>query len=190
MQAKKIRCKTRDIAITFRMQGGFPGDVNRTHPATITPELMDSVSPVTAYGYPCLIDSAADAGQGGVRAFATTDHSDTVPVAAWGVLVRPFPIQQQAATNYGAASIGAATPPTTGIIDTLRSGFISVAIPAGQAPIKNSPVYVWCAASSSGAHVLGGFEAVYVSGSTVQLSNAVFNGSPDASGNVELSFNV
>lgn len=189
MQAKKTRCKTRDIAITFRMQGGFPGDVNRTHPATITPELQDSVSPVTAYGFPALIDSVADAGQGGLRAFAAGDQSNTVPVAAWGVLVRPYPIQQQAATNYGAASIGAAAAPTTGVVDALRSGFISVAIPAGQAPIKNSPVYVWCAATANG-HTLGGFEAVYAAGSTVQLSNAVFNGSPDSSGNVELSFNV
>ena len=189
MQAKKTRCKTRDIAIQFRMQGGFPGDVNRTHPATITPELMDSVSPVAAYGYPCLIDSAADAGQGGIRGFATTDHSDATPVAAWGVLVRPYPTQQQNSTNYGAASIGAATPPTSGVVDTLRSGFISVAIPAGQAPIKGSPVYVWCAAST-GAHVFGGFEAVYSAGNTVQVSNATFNSTPDTSGNVEISFNV
>jgi hypothetical protein len=38
--------------------------------------------------------------------------------------------------------------------------------------------------------VQGGFEAAYTAGSTTQLLNAIFNGSPDASGNVEIAFNI
>lgn len=181
---KSIRMKTRDVAFAFRMGAGFAGDVNRTHPASIEPCLIDAGAPPTAYGQPVLVDATTQ----GVRPFAAADQSNTV-AAGYGMTVRPYPIQQSSGTNYGQANLGAAVPPTTGVIDVLRAGYIMVNLPAGGTPVKGDPVYVW-AAASSGAHVIGGVEAAYVAGSTTQLKNATFNGSPDANGNVEIAFNV
>ena len=182
--SKKIRAKARDAAFTFRMGAGFAGDVNRTHPASIEPALIDANAPITGYGQPVLVDATTQ----GVRPFAAADQSNTV-AAGYGITVRPYPFQQSSATNFGAASFGAATPPTTGITDVLRSGYIMANLAAGGSPVKGGAVYVW-AAASSGAHVIGGIEAAYTAGSTTQLLNATFNGSPDASGNVEIAFNI
>lgn len=181
---KTTRMKTRDVAFAFRMGAGFAGDVNRTHPASIEPCLIDPTLPPTGYGHPVLVDATSQ----GVRAFAAADQSNTV-AKGYGLTVRPYPIQQSSASNYGQANLGAATPPVTGIIDVLRAGYIMVNLPAGGTPVKGSPVYVWTAAST-GSFVLGSIVAAYSAGNTTQLLNATFNGSPDASGNVEIAFNV
>ena len=178
------RMKTRDVAFQFRMGAGFPGDVNRSHPASIEPTLIDASAPPTLYGQPVLVDATTQ----GVRPFAAGDQSNTV-AAGYGITVRPYPLQQSSATNFGAASIGAATPPANGVIDTLRAGYIMSYLAAGGSPVKGGAVYVW-AAASTGNHVLGGIEAAYSAGNTTQLLNATFNGSPDASGNVEIAFNI
>lgn len=183
--SEKIRYKTRDISYTYRMDAGFPGDVNRTHPASISPEPIDTTNPPTLYGAPMLLDATSH----NVRRFIAGDASATA-VNAFGVSVRPYPFQAASGTNYGAIGVGAGTPPTSGVIDALRAGYIMgyLAAPTGVA-VKGGTVYVWCAAST-GAHVQGGLEDVASVGNTVPLANAVFNGSPDAKGNVEISFNV
>lgn len=181
---KKTRMKTRDVAFQFRMGAGFPGDVNRTHPASIEPCLIDASAPPTAYGQPVLVDATTQ----GVRPFAAGDQSDTV-AAGYGVTVRPYPFQQSSASNFGEAAIGAATPPVTGVMDVLRAGYIMGKVPAGQTAVKGAAVYVW-AAASTGSHVIGGLETAYSAGNTTQLLNATFNGTPDADGNVEIAFNI
>ena len=178
------RCKTRDVAFTFRMGAGFPGDVNRTHPATIEPCLIDASAPITAYGQPVLVDPTTQ----GVRPFVAGDQSNTVP-AGYGLTVRPYPFQQSSATNFGSAALGSATPPTSGVCDVLRAGYIMANLAAGGSPVKGGAVYIW-AAASIGLHVQGGIEAAYSAGNTTQLLNATFNGSPDANGNVEIAFNI
>jgi len=180
----KIRMKTHDVAFQFRMGAGFAGDVNRTHPASIEPCLIDATTPPTAFGQAVLVTATQ-----GVRPYSTADANDTVASTAWGVTVRPYPFQQSSTSNFGEAAIGSATPPTTGVIDVLRAGYIMGKVPAGQTPKKSDPVYVWCTASV-GVHVQGGFEAAADPLDTVKLANATFNGSPDASGNVEICFNV
>lgn len=179
----KTRMKTRDVAYQFRMGAGFPGDVNRTHPASIEPCLADTTTPPTAFGQGVLINSATQ----GVRPFGAADASATA-VVTYGVTVRPYPFQQSSASNFGAAALGSAIPPA-GAIDVLRAGYIMAQVPAGQTPVKGGAVYIWCAASS-GSHVQGGFEASASAGNTALIANATFNGSPDASGNVEIAFNV
>lgn len=181
---KKIRSKTKDAAFTFRMGAGFPGDVNRTHPVTIEPCLIDAAAPPTAYGQAVLLGAA----NVGVRPFAVGDLNT---VLAYGITVRPYPFQQSSASNFGEAAFGSATPPVTGVMDVMRSGYIMGKIPAGQTPAKGDPVYVWVAAAS-GLHVTGGFEAVLDHGTntTAALTGAFFNGPPDASGNVEIMFNI
>ncbi len=180
--SKKIRMKARDVAFQFRMGAGFPGDVNRTHPATIEPALIDASAPPTLYGQPVLVDPTTQ----GVRPFAA---GDTAVTAAWGMTVRPYPIQQNAGTNFGAASFGTGTPPASGPIDVLRAGYIMAQLPSGESSLKGGAVYVWCAAST-GVHVQGGIESAASSGNTAALADCQFNGPPDANGYVEISFNV
>lgn len=184
------RARTRDMAdpsvFPFRMGAGFPGDVNRGHPASIEPALIDAATPPTSYGQPVLADSSSS----GMRPFAA---GDTGVTSIWGITVRPFPMQASTASAYGGAAFGAATPPTSGAIDVLRSGYImSTPLPAGSAATsKGGPVFVWCAADS-GVHIQGGIESSDSSGNTAALDPAryQFNGPADASGNVEICCNI
>lgn len=173
------------MVFTGRMPAGIAGDVSRYHPVSVEPCLIDPAHPPLAFGIPVL-NSAASAG---VRPFGVADQSDAVDVVPWGFSVRPFPTQQ--ATGGMTSTFGGGTPPATGEIDVLRSGYIMSAIPVGQAPNKGDPVYVWCAASA-GLHVQGGVEAVFSAGNTAKLVTGrfTFNGPPDASGNVEICANV
>lgn len=173
------RAQTNDVAFTYRMGAGFPGDVNRTHPASILPGLQDVTDPIPFYGFPVLIDATDNT----YRAIETADQAITV---IDGVLVRPYPTQQT--TGGMAATIGAAVPPTSGVIDILDDGFIMVSLSnfAAASPVKGGAVYIWTAAST-GNHVMGGFEASSGGGdSTAAITNARFNGPPDSNGVCEL----
>lgn len=170
-------------AFAFRMPAGFPGDVSRVHPVSVEPCLIDPAQPPAAYGYPVIGDNSTT---NGVRGFKASDTGVTV---VWGVTVRPFPAQQQSGNLT--SSFGAGTPPTTGEIDVMRSGYIMASIPSGVVVNKGSPVFVWCAAST-GAHVQGGFEGAASGGNTAALdvNKYQFNGPADSSGNVEVCCNV
>ena len=178
-----VRARTLDVAFTYRMGAGFPGDVNRTHPASIVPGLINATTPVRLYGDPVLV-----ATDGTYRGFTTTDTTDGTACA--GILVRPYPTQQQ--SGGMSSALGAATPPINGAggtVDVIDSGFVMVRCNnfAATPPKKGGAVYVWVVAST-GAHVLGGLESVEdaTPANTTLLSNATFNGAPDANGIVEL----
>lgn len=176
--------KTRDVAYAYRMPAGFPGDVNRTHPANILPVQILSSNPPTLYGQLVVRDVSGN----GVRPLGA---GDTAPnPLLLGVTVRPFPTQQAAATNYGAAPIGPVAPPTSGEIDMLASGLIMVQMnTSAGAVINGGSVYIWVAATSGG-HVQGGYESVATGGSTILLPDAYYNGPADSGGVTELAFNL
>lgn len=165
------------VAFKYRMGAGFPGDVNRTHPASILPNLADPTNPLTAFGLAVVVNTANNS----VRQMQAGDIGDT---EIFGVTVRPYPFQASSGGNFGAAPIGSATPPP-GEVDVLRAGYIMVNVVG--ATLKGGAVYVWCAASGGG-HTLGGFEAAASGGNTAALDPAkyMFNGPPDDEGNVEL----
>jgi hypothetical protein len=173
-----VRAKTRDISYGYRMGAGFPGDINRTHPAAILPGQMDSTNPVAAYGFPAL-----NSGTNTMRGLLAADQASLTRID--GVLVRPFPTQQM--SGGMTSSIGAATPGTTGIHDFLTQGLVMATCNnfAASPPVKGGRVYVWCAASS-GQHVLGGFEAAASSGNTILLTNAKWQSPADSAGVAEL----
>lgn len=180
------RSRTCDVAFAYRMGAGFPGDVNRTHPASIEPARQDDDTPMTLYGQAAIATKDAD---NAVRPFAAADTGlDTM----WGVSVRPFPTQQT--TGGPAASFGVAVPPTNGPIDILRSGYIMVKIPAAEAALafKGGAVFVRCQNSPGADDPVGGFKAQADGGNTAALNVKVyqFNGPADAQGNVELCVNV
>lgn len=174
-----MRAVTNDVAFQFRMGGGTPGDVNRNHPASVVPGLIDSGAskPINRYGDPVLFSTASN--------YRRFDTGDTAVTKVNGVLVRPYPVQGQSSTNYGAQALGAATPPTSGIQDILESGFIMTQIPTGQTVKKGDAVYVWCAADS-GSHKQGGFENAASGGNTAAVTNAIFWGPADSNGVVEV----
>ena len=183
------RLMTCDATIPFRMPGGIPGAVNRSHPANIEPVNQDSVAPATFYGQAVVADATSP---NGVRVPKTGDTAAEI----YGVTVRPYPFQPATATNYGALAFGATVaPPTTGQIDVLKSGYITVTRQGATAAAKGLPVLVTTVAGTG--YVVGGFSADSVAGTQVTLAPVnqfYFNGPSDSStagaGNVEVAFNV
>lgn len=177
------RARTRDVAFTYRMGAGFVGDINRSHPFSAEPCLIDAAAPPLGYGLAVLADPTTN----GVRQLAAGDAGG---VYIYGVTVRPFPTQQQ--SGGMSSAFGSVAPPVSGVIDTLKHGYIMVPIVnTGGAPAaKGGAVFVW-AAASGGGHLQGGFETAATGGSTIALPNyvATFNGPADASGIGELAFN-
>lgn len=178
----KIRAKTKDVAFLFRMGAGNPGDVNRTHPASIEGALQHATTPVKGYGHAAVIDTTTQT----VRSVAS---GDTAITDVYGFAVRPYPTQSSGGSAYGAESLGSATPPG-GPIDILRAGYIMGQLPAGAAAAKKGgQVFIWVAADS-GAHKQGGVEVAASAGNTAALSKATFNGTQDSNGVVEIAYNI
>lgn len=169
-----VRSKTMDVAYGFRMNTGFPGDVNRTHPFSIEPTLNNATNPLDVYGNAVVIDSATNS----VRKILATDTGVT---SIYGIGVRPFPTQQLSGgpnAAFGVAGVNATQP-----LDVLRSGYFMSKVVG--TPAKGAPAFLWIAASS-GNHVQGGFEAASGGASTVQLTNVFFNGPAGTDGVGEL----
>lgn len=170
------RHRTNDVAFPYRMGAGFAGDINRIHPFQSLPGMQNATNPIAAYGFPFLI--ASDGTYRGLVA------ADTAIVAIDGVLARPYPTQQFNLTQ----GLGVATPPLSTdkqILDGLYAGWILTKLPTGQTATKKGAVFIWIA-TSTGAHVQGGFESVATGGSTIALTDWFFNGPPDAAGITEI----
>ena len=173
-------------AFLYRMGAGSPGDVNRTHPVDIEACLIDSTSGAapTSYGQAVLLNTTS----GGISQYAA--GAITTSPVAYGVTVRPYPIQAASATNYGAVDVGAATPATSGIVDVCRRGYVMVSVQYLPTSVtKGSTVYVRCTTTSA-ARYQGGFEGASDAGINVALTNCIYNGVPDSNGVVEIAFNI
>lgn len=171
---------THDVAFTYRMGSGFPGDITRAHPMSVVAGLNNSsVQAVRSYGDAVFVNTATN----DIRGAVAGDGSVT-PAKIFGVCVRPYPIQQQAQTTFNTA-IGAAAVPAGAVVDTLRSGFIMVKLPAGAVVTKDGTVYVWCAATAS-TNIQGQFVASASGTNTLTVTNAKFTGPADANGNAEI----
>lgn len=172
------------MAFQYRMGAGFQGDVNRVHPFSVEPVILDPTNPPTFFGEPVAINTASM----GVRALAAGDAALT---DIYGVLVRPYPSQNGSIDGFGTFPFGSSTPPALGRpMDVLRMGYIMVRV--NGATRKGGPVFIWIAASA-GAHVQGGFEAAAgAAGETIALTlpKTTYNGVPDPNGIVELAYNI
>jgi len=177
------------VAFTYRMGAGFAGDVNRTHPAGIEPNINDATNPILFPGQAGLYNTSA----GTFRAIISGDVGAT---AISGVAVRQFPTQATGPSvsteNWGEADFstgytGNISP--ANCLDVLKSGYIMV--PVNGTPSKGGTVYVWYGATSA-PHYQGGFEASS-GASTLTLSGnnqTYYNSGPDAYGICELAFNI
>lgn len=175
-----------DAAFTFRMGQGFAGDVTRIEAASVEPCLIDPTNPPTQYGQPVVLAAAS----GGVRQVLAGDGALT---DIYGITVRPFPLQIPTATNFGAVALaGTSVPPTTGVIDVIRSGYVLSTLNnfAAQPSVKGGQVFVWFAATAL-PNTQSQPNAV-TSGSTFTItsSKTTFNGPPDPNGIVEIALNI
>lgn len=174
------RFRTHDISYLYRMPGGIPGDVNRTHPAWIEPCVNDPSTPVPLFGVPVVCTATGNS----VRPIGAGDGSLT---NIYGFSVRPYPFQQANATNYGEADLGAGVPPLNQPLDVMRTGAMTVFLNGSAAVVKGGRVYVWIGASGGG-HIRGGLEGASDTASTIELNdNILWNGPADPQGNVELT---
>lgn len=161
-------------AIITRAPAGFPGAITRSDSLTVSQEIIDDAAPPTIFGGVVKLVS------GKLRGIASGDAGSV----AYGWLVRAYP------TQSSGNALGAATPPTSGIADVLRRGFLAVTLALGTAA-KNGQVYVVTTAGGSvdvgdivtSASPAGGGTAVAVSG-------AFFTGPADSGGVVEIVHNI
>lgn len=153
-----------------RMPAGFPGRISRSDSKTVTPEVVDASAVPSGYGLPVKLVS------GQVAALASADAVSVV----YGFLVSPYPTESTSNTLNQAAS-----PPSSGIVDVLKRGYIIVPLASGTAA-KGGAVYV-CLATANGT--VGTIAAASGTGFSA-IPNAMFQGPADSNGNVEISFNV
>lgn len=156
----------------YRMPSGIPGDISRRENMTIESVPFDSGAPFSAYG---LFGKIAS---GKLQPVGAGDAA----AAAYGLLVRAYP------TQSAQEPLGTATPPASGIANVLRRGYMTVKLNSGTAAL-NGQVYVRVA-NPSGAKVVGGIEAAADSTNTIAITNCTFMGAADASGNVEIAYNI
>lgn len=164
-------------AFTFRMPAGIPGMVNRAEVATIEAQVVMTTNPPTVYGVPVAIDATAKQ----IRPIGASDTAASL----YGFIVRPWPTQGNSINE----PIGTATPPTSGLVNVLKRGYISVQLNGATAAAKNGSVFVRIANASAGKPI-GGVEAAADSTNTIQFATAYFMGPADASGNAEVAYNI
>lgn len=162
------------VAFTYSMPLGIPGSVSRVEHAVVESMPYDTTATFSGYGLPAKLSSGKVVPMG----------AGSVATDCIGILVRPMPGHAVSASD----PLGTYTPPTSGMGDVLRRGYITVKNNAGT-PAKGGQVYVRVANASAGKPI-GGFEAASDSTNTVAPANLVFEGSADASGNVEISFKM
>lgn len=161
-------------AYLTRMPCGVAGDISRKELSKVEPRFMDSATPVLVYGVPVKLVT------GKVYPFTTGDDA----VVPYGFAVRPYPFQ--AATSE---ALAAGTPNPVQPLDVLRSGYMTVKNNAGT-PAIGGAVYVRVVDSGLAAQPLGGIEAAADGSDCVAIAGAIFMGSADADGNVEISYNI
>lgn len=166
-------------AFLYRMGSGVPGDLTRASTATVEAQAFGATA-FTAYGLP-----------------AKSSAGKVIPVSAqndvvYGFLVRPFPITGANASD----PLGTAVPPTSGVANILRRGYINVLVQLGGASCAlGSGVFIRYQ-SPSGSQIIGGVEGA-TTANTYQLTStytlgggAYFTGPVDANNNAEVAFNI
>ncbi|WP_175974632.1 hypothetical protein [Burkholderia sp. BCC1047] len=163
-------------AYTFRMPAGFAGDLQRAEVATIEPQQIDSAAPPTVFGV------AVKLVNGKIQPI--NNAADTAALV-YGVNLRPYPIQ-----GNGTDPLGTSTPPTSGVTDVLKRGYVNVALGGTTPATKGGTVYVRVAAAAAGKP-LGGFEAAADGTNTVAMpASWYFTGPGDTYGITEIAVNI
>jgi hypothetical protein len=167
------------VAFLYRMDTGYPGDVNRKHDATVQAESINTTTPPAGYGIMVVMDAPT----GTIRPPVTADLAPSFS----GMYVRPYPRQSNLSMND---PLGQATTPTSGNGDVLKRGYMLCRLNAASpAVVKGQAVGVWTGAVTTGNPAGGVTGAAPAAGSVVAI-NATFMGPADANGMTEIAYNL
>jgi hypothetical protein len=161
-------------AYLTRMPCGIAGDISRKELAKVEPNIMNADYPVLLYGVPVKLVSEK------VLPFASTDAA----VVPYGFSVRPYPFQAETSQ-----ALAAGTPNPNQPLDVLKSGYMTVKSNAGVCA-RGGAVYVRIVSSGLSTQPIGSIEAAADGGDCVVITGAIFMGSADADGNVEIAYNL
>ncbi|WP_298165101.1 hypothetical protein [Novosphingobium sp.] len=162
-------------AITTRMNVAIPGAVSRSFPGqVISQEIIDTANPPTAYGQPVKLVN------GKVRTLASGDAAGVI----YGYTVRPYPTQDASGAT---SALGGGTPPSSGLIDIMKVGFLGATLANGTAA-RGAQAYV--RTTVNGGLAIGGIEDNTTSSGQVDPALLTFTGPADAAGNVELAIGI
>ena len=168
-------------AYAYRMPAGIPGRPNREWEHTGEPNQLDGTSPPTAFG-----DAVKMGANGRIQALAAGDAA----TAVYGLLEAAFP--GGPGTTYGVDTqpLGTTTPQPGGRCTIMKRGYMTVLLQGATAATKGAPVYIRLGGTVPSGGRLNGFEAAADSTNTILLTGAYFMGAADASGNVEIAYNL
>jgi hypothetical protein len=174
---------TLDVAITYRMPYGFAGDVTRPGaPSSIEPQAYGATA-FAGYGLPLKLSG-----------------NTVIPIAAqndvvYGFLVRPFPITGANASD----PLGTSVPPTTGVANILRRGYMAVKVQLGGATAAlGGALFLRYQNPVGTTQIVGGVEGA-TSGNNYQLTSTyvvggaaapTFMGVVDTNNVAEIGFNI
>jgi hypothetical protein len=168
------------VAYAFRMPAGIPGDVNRIASGHIETQVVSSAAgeAPTAYGLPVVLSSTS--GQvGNVRVMTAGDTGQP-----YGFLVRPYP------TQSSQDPLNVSTPPTSGLVDILKRGYMTVQLQGPTAAKKGDIPYIFLGTTSTTHPVLAAVEAATSTNAVVLTSNSYFMCPADSNGMIEIAFNL
>lgn len=162
------------VAYTTRMPAGIAGNISRSDSLTVEATPINSAKPPLAYGiFGKFVSGKAE----------PLEASDAGAVVT-GMFTRPYPFQSTD-NNFGGG-----TPPSSGILDFLRRGYVSAILKVGTA-VKGGAVYV---VTTAGGTVVVGDIVTSASpaggGTAVLVSNCFFTGAADANGITEVAYNI
>lgn len=167
------------VAVTYRMPAGIPGATSRNEHLVSEPQYVDATNALTA---PLAYGTVVKIVAGLVQAIASGDTMPAVP----RFLIRAYP--GSAVVND---PLGISTGPTTGLVSTMRRGYMTVLLATGEGTAaKDAPVYLRITANTSPTRAVGNISAGADSGKALLIPNCVFVGPADAAGNVEIAFNI
>lgn len=156
----------------YRMPVGIAGAISRYHDLTIEPVIINTDKAFKAYGL---------AGKYEGDYFVPLSEGDTADVIQ-GIYVRPYPTTE---TADFARQIGKGKHFPG---DALKRGYMTVTVADASTIQKGGKVYVRIKATET--EPLGAFATSLIADETVELPNAQFTGSGDASGNAEISYKI
>lgn len=161
------------VAFTTRMPMGFIGQISRDpEQAVVETEMLDTSVVPTGYGQ--FVKTVS----GKIQAFASGD----VAASITGLLIRSYPHQSLGNGFGGAAPVGG------NLCNRMRRGYAIVACAAGT-PAQDGAVYIRLDTGGAGGTV-GQLEAASDTTHNAIVPGARFTGAADASGNVEIAYNL
>jgi hypothetical protein len=168
------------VAFTYALPAGIPGSANRINAgATIEAQVIAATNPPTFYGQIVMVDPVT----GQIRPSVAGDGATP---NFYGILVRPYP------THATQDPPWINTPPTAGICDVMKRGYMICHLFGGAQVAKGMPVHVGLA-GVAGPNVNGGVTGGAVSSTIALLGDpktTYFMGAADAQGVVEIAFNL